>query len=347
MQPGGSDIELDIEDPNRLLAYLRATGRIGADEEPKIELLFGGVSNRTVLLTRPSGEAWVLKQALAQLRVAVEWFSDPARIDAEALGIRYLSELAPPRCIPPLIFHDPVHHLLAMAAVPQPHDNLKKLWLAGRLEPWHVEQLGTMLGTIHRRAWQRRDELQPLFAERRFYEELRLEAYFGYTATQVPEAAAFMHRLIDDTRSRTITVVHGDYSPKNVLVHDHQLVLLDHEVIHWGDPAFDCGFCLTHVLSKAHHLPDHRRRFIAAAAEFWAAYARAIGDVPWADGLEQVAVRQTLGCLLARVRGRSPLEYLDGAQRDRQAAAVTAVMTDPPGTIAELSAAFIAQIESN
>ena len=57
------------------------------------------------------------------------------------------------------------------------------------------------------------------------------------------------------------------------------------------------------------------------------------------------AVRHTLGCLLARVRGRSPLEYLDDVARTRQARAVNAIIAQPPVTVAELAAVFVAGIE--
>src|SRR3954471_353856 len=125
----GAD-QLDIEQPGALVAYLRETGRIAPDEEPRIEVLAGGVSNRTVLVERASGEAWVVKQALAKLRVAVDWFSDPARIEREALGLKHLGQIAPQN-ITPLIFEDPANHLLVMQAVPKPHENWKSMLLAG------------------------------------------------------------------------------------------------------------------------------------------------------------------------------------------------------------------------
>src|SRR5262245_19543825 len=117
--------DLDIEQPDQLLAYLRNTGRIKPAEQPTLQLLSGGVSNRTVLIERPSGERWVMKQALAKLRVAVDWFSSPERIHREAAGLRWLTELAPPDTIPTLLFEDHNYHLLAMQAVPYPHDNWK------------------------------------------------------------------------------------------------------------------------------------------------------------------------------------------------------------------------------
>ena len=95
---------LDIEQHNALLSYLRETGRIEPREEPAVRTLSGGVSNRTVLVERPTGEAWILKQALEKLRVPVDWFSSQERIHREALGLRRLSELAPRGAIVPFVF---------------------------------------------------------------------------------------------------------------------------------------------------------------------------------------------------------------------------------------------------
>ncbi len=326
---------LDIEDPIALTAYLRQTARIASTESPTLTTLAGGVSNKTVLVTFSTGESWVLKQALPKLRVAVDWFSDPRRIEREALGIRCLSEIAPPGSITPLIFEDPAEYLLAMQAVPQPHDNLKTLLLAGQLNLDHIDQFATLLGLIHRAGRARRDEFSKIFADRSFFESLRLEPYYLYTASQVPQAADFLEALVDETRGRSLTLVHGDYSPKNVLVHAGRLILLDHEVIHFGDPAFDLGFSLTHLLSKAHHLRHLRPQFLQATRRYWDTYLHALGPSPFGE-LERQAVRHTLACLLARVAGRSPLEYLTFDEKARQKAAVLQLLESPPPSIADL-----------
>ncbi len=335
---------LDIEHPDVLLAYLRTTDRIPADESPTISILKGGVSNRTVLVEREKSEGWVLKQALPKLRVRVDWFSSPARIHQEALGLRWLRQLAPPGTIPALVFEDHERHLLAMEAVPRGHENWKAMLLAGRLERGHVEQFARLLGTVHRAAAERAGELAPVFADRSFFESLRLEPYYLYTARQVPEAARFLEALVDATLARRDTLVHGDYSPKNVLVYRDRLVLLDHEVIHWGDPGFDLGFGLTHLLSKAHHLPERRAAFAEAARLFWAVYRETAGDAPWAEDLEGRAVRHTLGCLLARVAGRSPLEYLTEPQRERQQDAAVGLMRQPPTRVWDLIDTFLERV---
>ena len=339
------DTPLDIERPDALLAYLRSTSRIAPDESPRIEILKGGVSNRTVVVERPTGESWVLKQALPKLRVKVDWFSDPARVHHEALGLQWLAKLAPPGTITPLVFEDREHHLLAMEALPEPHENWKTMLLAGRLEAAHVEQFAALLGAIHRRAAESTDPVREIFDDRTFFESLRLEPYYAYAAEQVAAARDFLHELITDTLRRRLTIVHGDYSPKNILVRDGQLVLLDHEVIHWGDPAFDIGFALTHLLSKAHHRRDVR--FVEAAMQFCRTYGEVVGPVYWDDNLRSMATRHTLGCMLARVAGRSPLEYLNEIERARQRDWVVASMRAPLCSIMELLPLFSWTMELN
>jgi 5-methylthioribose kinase len=333
--------ELDIERPGDLVEYLRHTHRIGPDETPRVRVLAGGVSNRTVLVERTGGEAWVLKQALAKLRVKVDWFSDPARIGREADALRILPGLAPPGTITPLVFEDPAGHLLAMAAVAFPHENFKTVLLSGRVCNEHIEQFARILGAIHRRGAERFAELKPLFSDRTFFQTLRLEPYYEYSAKQRPESQPFINALVADTLRRILTLVHGDYSPKNVLIHAGRLVLLDHEVIHLGDPGFDLGFAMTHLLSKANHLADHRAQFARATELFWTTYQEELGSPAWAADLETFAARHTLGCLLARVAGRSPLEYLDPVQREAQLDTVLELMKNPPRIIFELTANFI------
>ena len=173
---------LDIEDESALTGWLRQTGRIARDEQPRISILQGGVSNRTVWVERESGEAWVLKQALAKLRVPVDWFSSPERIHREALGLRWLARLAPAGSITPLLFEDSEHHLLAMQAVARPHENWKTVLLDGRIRADHFRQFGALLAAIHREGFGRRAELAEVFADRSFFESLRLEPYYGYSA---------------------------------------------------------------------------------------------------------------------------------------------------------------------
>lgn len=336
--------KLDIEQPDALIAYLKSTGRIQSDETPTVRVLQGGVSNRTVWIKRATGEAWVLKQALEKLRVTVDWFSSPERIHHEALGLRWLNQLLPAGSVPDFVFEDHEQHVLAMQAVPEPHDNWKTLLLRGNVNPHHVEQFGTLLGTIHRSGDEHKAEVSRVFEDRTFFETLRLEPYYSYTATCAPEAAAFIESLIADTRQNRLTLVHGDYSPKNILVYRDRLILLDHEVINFGDPAFDLGFSMTHLLSKVHHVKASRQDFRAAVLFYWETYLKTLQTVDWLEPLEARAVRHTLACLLARVAGRSQLEYMDSNEKQIQRGIVVELMTDPPAHIPDLIDQFVERL---
>lgn len=335
-------MRLDIEDRGQLLDYLHTSGHIGRDEIPEVRVLAGGVSNRTVWVKRASGESWVLKQALEKLRTKTDWFSSVERIHREAAGMRWLYRLAPER-VTRLIFEDHEHHVLAMEAVAEPHQNWKTMLLRGELEFDHVRQFAGLLGQIHQQSYQN-EEVRLEFADRSFFESLRLEPYFLYTATQVQKVDDFLRQLIEDNRANLLCVVHGDYSPKNVLVHEGQMVLLDHEVIHFGDPTFDLGFSMTHLLSKAHHVVEHREKFLEAAQVYWNTYSESAPGLLTQPNFEARAVRQTLGCMLGRIDGRSPLEYLSKGERSRQRQAVLALMKNPPASFSKLIAGFAERI---
>src|SRR5712691_12663210 len=201
---------LNIEESPALLRYLHQIGRLAPDEPARVTSLPGGVSNRTVLVEPSTKPPFVLKQALAKLRVATDWPSDPRRIHQEALGLVWLGRLAPPGSIPSLLFEDAQHHLLAMEAVPRPHENWKVRLLAGGLEAKHIEQFGNLLGTIHRSSREQAGELAREFNDRSFFQTLRIEPYYRYTASRQAVAAPFLDELIAETAATRIALVHGD-----------------------------------------------------------------------------------------------------------------------------------------
>ncbi len=325
---------MDIENVPELVDYLRVSRRIEPGELPQCHLLAGGVSCRTVLVARANGQKWVLKQALEKLRVEDDWFSSPNRILREAAGMDALWRITPPGSIPRLLFTDREKYLLAMECVPEPHENWKTVLLSGRVEPNHYEQFANLLVAIHRGGAAR--EFQEAFEDRSFFESLRIEPYYLAAAARVAPARAFLEALVEETRARRITLVHGDYSPKNILIHEGRLVLLDHEVIHFGDPAFDIGLSMAVLLSGAHHLKYARTALAAGADYYWKVYSQSGGLAA-----ESPSVRHTLGCLLARAAGRSPIEYLDGEERRRQQIAVLSLIADPPRSVPELTERFL------
>jgi len=323
---------MKADDPDQLAGYLVESGRLPPSEEVELRTLSGGVSCRTVLVRRSAGPDMVIKQARRKLQVAEDWFSDPQRIHIEAAAMRVLPELTPPGSVPRLLFEDREEHLLGMEAVPEPHDNWKSLLLAGRLEAGQVCQFAHILAGIHGGSYDV-ERYRKAFADRSFFETLRIEPYYAFTAQQVPAAATFLHTLIEDCRQVRRSLVHGDFSPKNILVRQGRLVLLDHEVLHFGDGAFDIGFSMTHLLSKAGHVAGRKTDFLEAAQLYWQTY---LEYFPAGADWEKRAVRHTLACMLARVRGKSPLEYLTQEQQRRQEDWCLRQMADAPMSMPEL-----------
>jgi len=340
-----SDPPLDIERLEELQAYLRAQGILDPEDRPAMCVLSGGVSNRAVLVEIPPRAPFVVKQALSRLRVATEWRAEPARIHREARALEYLCALVPRGSVPKLLFEDRRHHLIGMSAVPQPHRNWKELLLEGQLSLNHVGQFAALLGTIHSKSSADPVLARGEFADRSFFESLRLEPYYRYAAQEIVATRPFFGRLIEETLTARLALVHGDYSPKNILIYREGLVLLDHEVVHFGDPAFDVGFSLTHLLSKALHVTCSRRDFLEAARIYVRRYLECLDRIEWRDELEPRAVRHTLGCLLARVVGRSPLEYLSPAEQQTQLRFVLQWIPHPQPRLCALIDAFSEELD--
>jgi 5-methylthioribose kinase len=340
-------MELDIENFDALRQYLTERGDIHVGQEVSFEKLLGGVSNRTVRVSYANGRSWILKQALAKLRVSVDWFSRPERIAVEAAGLRWLNSWAPPGSTPLFIFEDGINHVMAMEAVPEEHENWKSVLLKGQIVSDHFKQFGLLLGTIHRRSSELKEEVSEKFANTAHFESLRLDPYYLYAAQTAPAAASFLNTLAKDALLHKLSLVHGDFSPKNTLIYRGKLILLDYEVMHFGEPAFDTGFALAHFLSKAHHLPEVRARLADAASLFWRTYRNELSTLEWADALEPRAVQHLLGCLLARVAGKSPLEYLAKDELARQRDIVLWLIDKPPNTIDDLITEFVRKLETH
>jgi 5-methylthioribose kinase len=336
---------LDIENFEDLRGYLVGQRHLLSDEQVSFEKLTGGISNRTVKVTWPDGHAWILKQALLKLRVSVDWFSDPDRIKVEAKALRWMNRCASGTA-PEFIFEDAPRYLMAMEAIPDGHENWKSVLLAGQIVPEHFAQFGRLLGTIHRQSSESLKDREE-FSDATYFENLRLDPYYLYTAQQVPEAREFLHALVDETRQRKDCLVHGDFSPKNVLLYEGKLILLDYEVFHCGEPAFDIGFAMGHFLSKVHHLPQSRVQIAAATTRFIETYRREVSSLPWAATLEPRLVRHALACSLARVAGKSLMEYMSPEENARQRGVVLQLIQHPPASIEQLISQFIEKTEAH
>ena len=292
-----------------VLEAMRAAGRIGGHST--VRRLSGGVSS-FIAVVGEDGDPWVLKAARHRLDVRDDWTADPRRAHREGAILAALDGSLGPLRVPRIyrIHHDPP--VLEMEWLPPPAVNWKAELLAGRVDLGVVDALARGMAVLHQLAVP-----APIAdpAGAGLFDSLRLDPYYRHVAARRREHAVALERLIADcTGYRPARLVHGDFTPKNVLATDGPSVLLDWEVIHAGDPSFDLGMLSAHLLLKA-----CRDRPAPGASPLWgaaAALAQAY-DGPADPGL---AVRHTGAIMLARLWGKSPVEYLTG-EPERAAAA--------------------------
>lgn len=296
--------------------YLRAHGF----SVRKAQELGGGVSN-VVLDAETETEHLVFKQSLPKLRVAEEWLFDQKRIINERRCMELLSDLTP-GAAPAVRFHDDENFIFGMTYVPDGGVLWKSALLDGDTDPVAAERVGAMLGEMHRRA-AKDSRAREWFADQGVFVEGRIDPYHRFTARAHPDLAPLIHAEVDRMLAHRVTLVHGDYSPKNLFVYPDRVMMLDFEVAHWGDPAFDVAFCLTHLLLKVIHFPARHADYLRVAQSYWRGY----GD----SSVEANTVRE-LGCLLlARIDGKSKEDYMTQAE-EKEAARTLArwlILTPP------------------
>jgi tRNA A-37 threonylcarbamoyl transferase component Bud32 len=314
-----------------LVAFLREAGIAAPGEQGSWTALAGGVSSDIWRVELDSGTVCV-KRALAQLKVAAEW---KAPVERNSFEWEYmqLAERIAPGAVPRPLAHDPHRGMFAMAwLAPDQHRLWKTELLAGRVDPIAAASVGDLIGRIH--AATARDPAIPgRFATDESFHALRIEPYLLATAERHPGLGARLHAIAHATAHTKRALVHGDVSPKNILLGPDGPVLLDAECAWYGDPAFDLAFCLNHLAVKARVVPGAHTAISRAFDDLLGAY---LGRVDWeavAD-LEARAAALLPALALARVDGKSPLEYLDEPQRAALRSAARATILEAPTTVA-------------
>lgn len=268
--------------------------------------LGGGVSN-TVLLVQAGEERFVLKQSLGKLRVEQDWYSDRGRILRESAALRRLATVLPTGVVPQVLFEDKENFLFAMTAAPAQSQTWKDQLLQGEVSDSIAGQIGEILGTIITSTW-RDPAWEAEFGDQTVFDELRIDPYYRVAALRNPDLAGRLRELMRQSSERRICLVHGDWSPKNFLVAEGRAMVIDFEVIHYGDPSYDAAFLLNHLLLKSFNRREWQPRYLSAALSFWDALQRRLPTE--ADWFEAASLRHLGALLLARVDGKSPVEYL-------------------------------------
>ena len=295
--------------------YLRSLGQLGSGPA-RVESLGWGVSN-VVLRVETDGRLFVLKQSRPQLRTRDAWFSDLDRVYREQEVMQALGPLLPAGIVPEVLFVDRPNYAFAMSHAPLAARVWKETLLAGEVDVALGTYVGRVLGLMHEATACRPALVEP-FRDQAVFVQLRVDPFYRRVQERCPDVAAAVEPLVEQLRTVRQSLCHGDYSPKNILAHASGFTLVDYETAHLGDPTMDLGFFLSHLLLKAVRAGERRELFFALTRAFWDGYRSEVRFRPLAELVERGIGHCGL-CLLARIDGTSPVDYLS-AEPLKQAA---------------------------
>lgn len=321
--------ELSATNVVTYLVGRRVIGR--ADEVTRVVELGAGVSN-TVLAVEAGLVRVVVKQALPRLRVADEWLADPRRAITEGRAIERWCELLPGKAAD-VLDRDDDGCIITIRLAPPHWRSWRDLLASGEIEDRVASELGQLLATWHGAATNNH-ELLDEYADPVAFAELRLSPYHETMISRLPAMQSLIKPYLDRLRASRRTLIHGDYSPKNVLTGPEGLWVIDFEVANVGEPAFDVAFMIHHLLVEAILQPDASGRLLNAAEAFWRTYFEATSaDVaPTATDV----IGHSACLLLARVDGKSPIPSLQNGYRPLVRRAVRRLLEELPATLGDL-----------
>jgi aminoglycoside phosphotransferase (APT) family kinase protein len=295
----------EFREVSNALAEMELTS---SGERMAVTRLSGGVSCDVYRVEIEGRPPLVVKRALPKLRVGVDWRAPPARSQAEGAWIELVSRINP-HWVPKVLGVNRERHLFAMEYLPPERYPIWKSELAvGRIDVDFAARVGAALADIHAATAGRSDVAQSFANDAQFH-ALRLEPYLLFTAERHPDVAQTIRGVSEQIARSRIALMQGDISPKNILCGPGGPVFLDAETACYGDPAFDLAFCLNHLLLKSVWHPQWRERY---AESYFAMFRSYHLGVTWeaATALDRRTARLLPMLLLARVDGKSPVEYL-------------------------------------
>jgi aminoglycoside phosphotransferase (APT) family kinase protein len=328
--------------PSEILDALRRMGLLAAGTDAGGQRLTGGVSSDIWRIDLPASPICV-KRALAKLRVAADWHAPVERNRYEARWMQR-ANAAVPGAAPALLGLDEASGTLAMQFLPPDDHPLWKTQLRdGDADPAFAAQVAASLARIHA-ATAADPTVAADFPTDRIFFDIRLEPYLVATARAHPDLAPQIDALVATTQANKRALVHGDVSPKNILRGPGGPVFLDAECAWWGDPAFDLAFCLNHLLLKCLWTPSATAGFLACFDALADTYRTHVAWEPQ-HALEARAARLLPGLFLARVDGKSPVEYITtDADRNRVRRTARALLTRPVDRLGDVRLAWTKEL---
>ena len=318
---------------DRCRALLEELGLINSDVPISVTALTGGVAS-DIAHVQVGSQDYCVKFALPKLRVKADWYAPVERNLAEYRWLETYAQIDPEGAIP-LYGHSPSQNGFVMGYLAGPNTYLFKTALfEGKGMRHDAMMIGRNLGRVHQVSTSSQFDARPFYNRDDFY-ALRIEPYLVHTAKAHDAVAEKLQAMAEYLYRSERVLVHGDVSPKNILIHQKRPYLLDAECATIGDASFDVSFCLNHFILKALHVTSHRSAYLGLCETFWQAYR---AEIQFEDHSQlEMRISQLVPMLLlARVDGKSPVEYLtDKTAIEIRALALT-LLNKQPTTISQL-----------
>ncbi|MEB8432624.1 aminoglycoside phosphotransferase family protein [Cocleimonas sp. KMM 6892] len=304
--------------------------------------LTGGVSS-DIARVEVDGRVYCAKFALSKLKVKEDWNAPVHRNKAEYEWLKIAAAIAPESTMK-LFGRSETLHGFAMEFLSGDDIYLWKTALLEETSNWDESvKVGELIGRIHSESALKGFDKSQFYHRDDFY-ALRIEPYLVFTSESHPEVSVILKRLADQLYEAENVLVHGDVSPKNILFRDGKAIILDAECATMGDPAFDVAFALNHLLLKAIHIPTSTSRLLESVLDFWSAYHPSIHWETSAD-LEERICQLLPALMLARVDGKSPVEYLSEHNRKRVRMMSLNLIQQPVQTLKQFVRTIAQQLE--
>lgn len=322
------------------LEYLRHRGSVSPEGEVLVQSLSGGVANVVLKIMdmnagepvgtdmrtagqikrgvpdkrMRSGACFVIKQPLGEFRTSAKWPVDRDRLWVERDALVMLGEILPADSLPTVLWSDLENYVLAISVAPVGAVNWKKQLLAGQVDRRAAEAAAEILVMLHASTMNEAKWAQR-FGEPRGFIQQRIDPYLRFVAEKNKSVALALQEIERELLGHPKCLIHGDFSPKNMLWRapaegqSAHLFVLDFEVVFYGNPAFDVTTLLNHLLLKAFYLKKRWRAAMIAADYFWQTYRETAPKVMAAE-ISESGGRILAALLLARMDGKSPVEYI-------------------------------------
>lgn len=293
-------------------ALLKELDMASSGDLVAIQPLSGGVAS-DIARVQVNDQALCMKFALPKLKVQEDWFAPVHRYAAEYAWLQVAASIAPNNSIALYGKSDTLHGFAMEFLSGDDVFLWKTALLAENQDRGEAALVGDLVGRVHAASTQAEFE-QQAFQNQDDFHALRIEPYLLFTASRHKEIAPFLSQLANQLYESRKVLIHGDISPKNILIRDGQPVLLDAECATMGDACFDTAFCLNHLVLKAIHRPKSMKRYLQSAENLWQAYSAHVSWEPL-DELEARVCHLIPALLLARVDGKSPVDYLSASEQ--------------------------------